>query len=298
MFEAPASARLVPFDGSFAIAQAPTAPPAGAAIPKKSALASEVRRIAEMQRILYADDRHAVLLVFQAMDAAGKDGTIRAVLTGVNPAGCQVTSFGPPSSIELDHDFLWRTTRKLPERGRIGVFNRSYYEEVLIVRVHPEILAGQRLPAVPAGPELFAQRFESIRTHETHLARNGVVVLKFFLHVSRDEQRRRFLSRLRTPRKHWKFAASDVAEAGHWAEYMAAYEDALNATSRPSAPWYAIPADNKPYMRWQVAAIVADAIESLGLKYPAPDAGRKAEIERMKRKLTAAARAADGRQAG
>jgi PPK2 family polyphosphate:nucleotide phosphotransferase len=293
MFEAPSSDWLVPYDGSFDIAAAPTAAVGMAAPPKKAGLAAQVRRIAEAQRVLYADDRYAVLLIFQAMDAAGKDSTIRAVFSGVNPAGCYVVSFKQPSYVELDHDFLWRTYRQLPTRGKIGVFNRSYYEEVLVVRVHPELLEAQRLPPEALGPDLFPRRYESIREHESHLARNGVVVLKFFLHVSREEQRRRFLSRLRTPRKHWKFSARDVAEAEHWREYMAAYEAALNETSRPWAPWYAIPADHKPFMRWQVASIVAEALTSLGLGYPPPDASRKKELMRLRRQLAARIRRGD-----
>jgi PPK2 family polyphosphate:nucleotide phosphotransferase len=290
MFTAPDNSWLVPADGSFDIAAAPTRADDGTAS-KKAALAAQVRRIAEAQRVLYADNRHAVLLVFQAMDAAGKDSTIRAVFSGVNPAGCHVVSFKQPSTEELDHDFLWRTTRALPERGRIGIFNRSYYEEVLVVRVHPELLTVQHLPRGLAGANVFAQRLESIRAHELHLAHNGVLILKFFLHVSRKEQRRRFLARLRTPRKHWKFSQRDVAEAEHWPAYMAAYEDALNQTSRPWAPWYAIPADDKPFMRRMVATIVADAIESLGLDYPQPSPERQAEIRKLRRALTRAAAA-------
>jgi PPK2 family polyphosphate:nucleotide phosphotransferase len=295
MFEAPANEFLVPFSGGFDIAQSRTAPDPGWQVPKKNGLARQVRRIADRQRVLYAHDRYAVLLIFQAMDAAGKDGTIRAVFSGVNPAGCRVVSFKQPSYHELDHDFLWRTARELPSRGKIGVFNRSYYEEVLIVRVHPELLGQQRLPDMPPQSELFAQRFRSIRDHETHLASNGVVVLKFFLNVSRDEQRRRFLKRLKTPRKHWKFSSRDVIEAEHWPEYMAAYESVLNETSRSWAPWYAIPADDKPFMRWQVATIVAEALESLGLEYPAPDTDQEAELRRLRRVLAAADRQARGR---
>ena len=288
MFEAAPNAFLVPGDGSFRIAAVPTGPGANEALPRKSELNRQVRRIAEAQRILYAHDRYAILLVFQAMDAAGKDGTIRAVLSGVNPAGCRVVSFKQPSALELDHDFLWRTSAELPPRGTIGVFNRSYYEEVLVVRVHPEILDSQRLPPALRGPALFDERFESIREHEAHLARNGTIILKFFLNVSRDEQRARFLARLRNPRKHWKFSERDVAEAEHWPDYMRAYEDALNATSRPWAPWYAIPADNKPYMRYTVATIVADTIESLGLEYPQTSEARRAELRRMRAELEAA----------
>ena len=237
--------------------------------------------------MLFAADSYAVLLVFQAMDAAGKDGTIRAVLSGVNPAGCHVKSFRQPSATELDHDFLWRTAAALPEHGRIGVFNRSYYEEVLVVRVHPELLGPQRLPVELIGPDIWEQRLESIRDHELHLARNGVVILKFFLHVSHAEQRKRFLQRLEKPRKHWKFSASDVAESAHWPAYMAAYEAALNATSRPWAPWYCIPADDKPFMRYQIARIVADSMEGLDLRYPETDAASAAELEACRARLLA-----------
>lgn len=289
MFKAPDNRWLVPHDGSFRIEAAPTAPTDVESGPKKAQLATQVSRIAESQRILYADNRYGVLLVFQAMDAAGKDSTIRAVFSGVNPAGCHVTSFKQPSTIELEHDFLWRTAKALPERGRIGIFNRSYYEEVLVVRVHPQLLKAQHLPDDPTGGDIFAHRYESIRAHELHLARNGVLILKFFLNVSRAEQRQRFLSRLRTPRKHWKFSASDVAEAEHWPEYMSAYQDALNETSRPWAPWFSIPADDKPYMRLQVATIVADAMEGLGLEYPRVSPDRRAEIRRLRAELTAAA---------
>ncbi len=270
MFEAPHGPYLVPFDGSFRVAAAPTSPPADAPGEKrcKELLAERVEELDELQRTLYADDRWSVLLVFQAMDAAGKDGTIRAVLTGVDPAGFQVFSFKKPSAEELDHDFLWRTARRLPERGRIGVFNRSYYEEVLVVRVHPEFLGAQRLPVVPAGDELWHQRFDSIRDHEMHLARSGVAVIKIWLNVSREEQRRRFLARIDEPEKNWKFAAADVRESERWVDYMRAYEEALAVTSRPWAPWYAIPADDKAWMRLQVAEVLVAALRSLDLRYP------------------------------
>jgi PPK2 family polyphosphate:nucleotide phosphotransferase len=234
---------------------------------------------------LYAHDRYALLLVFQAMDAAGKDGTIRAVLSGVNPAGCHVTSFKVPSAEELDHDFLWRTTRNLPERGRIGVFNRSYYEEVLVVRVHPEFLGAQRLPNGVNNRNFWQWRYESIREHEQHLARNGTVILKFFLNVSKDEQRKRFLSRLEEPEKHWKFSEKDVAEREHWDQYMAAYEEALNETSRPWAPWYAIPADNKDFMRLTVAEIISDTLKALELSYPRPDPQALSRFNEMRAML-------------
>lgn len=277
----------VPFNGSFKVARAATAPPRG--VPDKPArkarLAGLVEEMAELQKILYAHDHRSLLLIFQAMDAAGKDSTIRAVLSGVDPAGCQVTSFKQPSATELDHDFLWRTTLALPERGRIGVFNRSYYEEVLAVRVHPEYLRNQRLPTPPPLPELWEQRYESIREHEKHLARNGTVILKFWLHVSPEEQRQRFLARLDEPEKNWKFNSGDIGERTHWRAYMAAYQDALNATSRPHAPWYAIPADSKSYMRMAVAEIVVDTLKAMDLHYPVLDAAEQARFAEMRRVL-------------
>jgi PPK2 family polyphosphate:nucleotide phosphotransferase len=234
----------------------------------KKRLGKLVDEFDDLQRRLYAADKHSVLLVFQAMDAAGKDSTIRAVMSGIDPTGCQVFSFKQPSSNELDHDFLWRTAKSLPQRGRIGVFNRSYYEEVLVVRVHPEYLGGQKLPRQISLGELWQERFESIRDHEKHLARNGTVILKFWLNVSQDEQHKRFLSRLDDQRKNWKFSAGDVAESNLWPDYMSAYEQALNATSRPWAPWYAIPADDKPYMRLQVIETIVNTLKNLDLQYP------------------------------
>lgn len=268
MFSADDHRYLVPFDGSFRIKDARCQPSTSDLVKKtlRAELKRSVKHLDDLQRRLYAADTISLLLVFQAMDAAGKDGTIRAVLSGINPAGCQVSSFKKPSAAELDHDFLWRTTRKLPERGRIGVFNRSYYEEVLIVRVHSAILDGQRLPW--RSDKIWSERLESIRDHEKHLARNGTVILKFWLNVSRDEQKKRFLARLDEPEKNWKFAAGDVRERGHWDRYMQAYEAALAATSRPWAPWYAIPADNKHYMRASVAEIIEKTMISLDLKYP------------------------------
>ena len=279
---------LVPFDGSFRVADAPTEPSKKAPGKKEAEeeLEDAVKRIARMQRRLYAADNHALLLMFQAMDAAGKDGTIRAVLTGVDPAGCQVYSFKAPSHEELDHDFLWRTAQRLPERGRIGVFNRSWYEEVLVVRVHPEILGGQRLPSYDPAT-IWAERHESIRDFERHLARNGTVILKFWLNVSRAEQKKRFLARLEEPDKNWKFDVRDVEERRHWEAYMAAYEDALNATSRPWAPWYAIPADDKPVMRLTVAKIVAKTLEDLGLDFPEVHEAERARLERVRKALEA-----------
>ena len=266
----PDSSFTVPFDGSFAIAQSDTEPPAD--VDGNKALEKElsecVEQISELQRKLFADDRYALLLVFQAMDAAGKDGTIRAVMSGVNPAGCQVYSFKSPSDEELEHDWLWRTSKRLPERGRIGIFNRSYYEEVLAVKVHPEYLAKQRLPSEAQSDEIWQERFESIRQHEKHLSRNGTVVMKFWLNVSKQEQKKRFLKRLTTPEKYWKFSNSDLATRSRWDDYMQSYEALLNETSRKHAPWYAIPADNKRFMRLSVARTVRDALQALPLQYP------------------------------
>ena len=287
MFEAVDSPYLVPFKGSFKIHKAATTPPKGT--PKKKELeeklAGKIAELSELQDILYAFDQHSVLLIFQAMDAAGKDGTIRAVFSGVNPAGCQVYSFKAPSLEELDHDFLWRTARCLPERGRIGIFNRSYYEETLVVRVHPEYLKAQNLPNHVDLDKLWAQRFESIRDHERHLARNGVIVLKFFLHVSKEEQRQRFLSRLDEPQKNWKFNSGDVKERAYFQQYMEAYEEVLAATSRPWAPWYCIPADDKRYLRWQVAKVLVESLERLNLHYPEVTPDEKARFDEMRRLL-------------
>jgi PPK2 family polyphosphate:nucleotide phosphotransferase len=284
MHEPPDSPYLVPFDGSFRVADAPTRPPSDAPHKKerRKRLAHLVGELDALQRVLYANDRHAVLLVFQAMDAAGKDGTIRAVLSGVNPAGCQVMSFKQPSSEELDHDFLWRTARRLPERGRIGVFNRSYYEEVLVVRVHPGYLDAQRLPKSPGLDELWRTRYGSIRDHEKHLARNGTLVLKFWLNVSREEQRERFIKRIDEPEKNWKFSVGDVKERAHWDHYMLAYEEALAATSRSWAPWYAIPADSKSYARMCVAEIVVHALKLLALDYPKLDPAERKDLLEMR----------------
>ncbi|MDJ0909735.1 MAG: polyphosphate kinase 2 family protein [Woeseiaceae bacterium] len=272
MFEAPASPYLVPFDGSFRIADASTTAVTDGHHHQGTHRKTATDHLRQLQRVLAAGDRHAVLLVFQAMDAAGKDSTIRAVMRGVDPSGCQVYSFKKPSSKDLDHDFLWRTTRCLPERGRIGIFNRSHYEEVLVVRVHPQILASQKLPGEVNLETIWDERLKSIREQEEHLARNGTVILKFFLNVSRDEQKRRFLARLDDPNKMWKFEPRDVVERRHWDDYMHAYEEALNATSRPWAPWYSIPADNKRYMRARVAEVLIATLRSIGLRYPEPSA--------------------------
>lgn len=251
-------------------------------------LARQVARTSELQDMLYAGDRHALLLIFQAMDAAGKDGAIKHVLSGVNPQGCQVSSFKQPSTEELDHDFLWRTALRLPERGRIGVFNRSYYEEVLVVRVHPEYLGAQRLPVADAGrKEFWAQRLHSIREHEAHLHRQGTVVVKFFLHVSKDEQRRRFLDRIDHPDKNWKFSIGDVEERQHWDAYMHAYEQALAATSTRDSPWYVVPADDKSNARLIISSVVNHTLESLGLAYPTLDRRRVAELKAARRLLKA-----------
>lgn len=281
---------LVPFDGTFRTAKARTAPPknAPAKAARKAELATLLDRLDELQRRLYADHRWAVLAVFQAMDAAGKDGTIRAVFTGVDPAGCQVTSFKAPSAEELAHDFLWRTARKLPSRGHIGIFNRSHYEEVLVVRVHPEFLDGQGLPNRPGKlDQLFDQRLESIVEHERHLARNGTAVVKIWLNVSPEEQRARFLARLDEPEKNWKFSVRDVEERTHWAAYMNAYQEALRATSKPWAPWYAIPADSKSFARTEVARIMVATLEKLDPHYPTVDEAERARFDEMRMRLDA-----------
>lgn len=281
LFEPVDSPYLVPFDGSFKVSKAPTRPPKEQRDKdeNKHDLGRAIKRIRKRQRKLLADDRYALLLVFQAMDAAGKDGTIRAVMTGINPAGCQVYSFKKPSAEELDHDFLWRIYRCLPERGRIGIFNRSHYEEVLAVRVHPEFLDGQRLPRIPDSlDELWAERLQSIRNVERHLARNGTVILKFWLNVSKDEQRRRFVDRIDEPASNWKFNSGDIAARKLWPRYMKAYQEALNGTSRAWAPWYAIPADNKPYMRRVVAEIVARTLKRLDIDFPVVSEEDRAEM--------------------
>jgi PPK2 family polyphosphate:nucleotide phosphotransferase len=244
----------------------------------KAILAQGVERLAELQERLYASDQWGMLLVFQAMDAAGKDGTIKHVLSGVNPQGCQVTSFKQPSAEELDHDFLWRTQRHAPERGRIGIFNRSYYEEVLVVRVHPQILARQRIPPRLVGRNVWDERLEDIAAYERYLARNGFAILKFFLNVSRKEQRRRFLERLDQPEKHWKFSSADVRERAHWKGYMQAYEEAIRATATEHAPWYVVPADEKWFTRLVVAAAVVDALERLDLSFPKVSDAQREEL--------------------
>ena len=286
MFIPPESRWSIPFDGSFEVRAHPTAPLADPPAKKelRRQLNEVIKDIDDLQYRLFAEDSRSLLLIFQALDAAGKDSTIRAVFRGVNPAGLQVTAFGEPSDLDLDHDFLWRTTRMLPQRGRLGVFNRSYYEEVLVVRVHPELLEKQHLPHVDSGG-VWQQRMESIVEHERHLARNGTVILKFFLNISRDEQKARFMRRLDRPDKHWKFAISDVRERGFWNEYMSAYGEAIRSTTRSHAPWYAIPADNKPYMRWVVADIVRDALARLDLRNPEPSLADLAMFDEMRQRL-------------
>jgi PPK2 family polyphosphate:nucleotide phosphotransferase len=249
-------------------------------------LAAQVTRTSELQDILYAANQYALLLVFQAMDAAGKDGAIKHVMSGVNPTGCEVTSFKQPSHEELNHDFLWRTTRRLPERGRIGIFNRSYYEEVLVVRVHPELLERQGLPATLLDRDkIWQQRYRSIRDFETHATRNGSKIVKFFLHVSKEEQRRRFIDRIDHPAKNWKFSLADVAERAHWEQYMAAYEACLAATSTTAAPWYIVPADDKRAARLIISRIINRTLESLGLKYPVLGRRRQEELRAARRLL-------------
>jgi PPK2 family polyphosphate:nucleotide phosphotransferase len=251
----------------------------------REALADGVEELAALQDMLYAQDRWAVLLIFQAMDAAGKDGAIKHVMSGVNPQGCQVFAFKTPTSEELDHDYLWRCLKSLPERGRIGIFNRSYYEETLVVRVHPEILERQKLPSSLVTGDIWAQRFEDIRAIERYLTRNGVLIRKFFLHVSKEEQRKRFLERIDDPDKNWKFSARDAGERAFWDAYMAAYEDMIRNTATPDAPWHVVPADNKWFTRVVVAATVIEALASLDLAYPALDAARHAELVAAKEAL-------------
>ena len=234
----------------------------------QEALAEGVKVLAELQDKLYAQDRWGVLLIFQAMDAAGKDGAIKHVMSGINPQGCQVYSFKAPTSDDLDHDYMWRCQKCLPERGRIGIFNRSYYEETLVVRVHPEYLAKQKLPAELVTKDIWQERFQDIRAFERYLSRNGILVRKFFLHVSKKEQKRRFLARVENPEKNWKFSAADMSERGFWEDYQEAYQDMIRNTATKNAPWYVVPADNKWFTRIVVAAAVIDALDSLDLDYP------------------------------
>ena len=275
-------------DGKFSIKACSTKPPAN--VPDddscRALLTQHVSHIARQQRKLYASKTWAVLMIFQAMDAAGKDGTIRAVLSGVDPTGCDVSAFKTPTSEELGHDFLWRTSKRLPERGTIGIFNRSYYEEVLVSRVHPEFVAREAIPRAPLkAEELFQERYESIVDHEKHLARNGVAVVKFFLHVSKAEQKKRFLARIDDEDANWKFTESDLLERGHWNEYQKAYEQMIQKTSHAWAPWYAIPADNKHFMRLQVAQIIQGTLESLKLEWPEVPKEKARRLGTLRKKL-------------
>jgi PPK2 family polyphosphate:nucleotide phosphotransferase len=244
-----------------------------------------VKLLAKMQEKLYAQDRWSLLLIFQAMDAAGKDGAIKHVMSGINPQGCQVFSFKAPSSEEMDHDFLWRTSRCLPERGRIGIFNRSYYEEVLVVRVHQELLNRQKLPPELVTKDIWEERFEDINAHERYLSRNGIAICKFFLNVSKEEQKNRFLERLDNPDKNWKFSLDDARERGHWDDYMEAYEDMIRHTATDHAPWHVVPADNKWFSRLVVSAAVIDTLERLDLAFPEVDKGKRAELEAARKAL-------------
>jgi PPK2 family polyphosphate:nucleotide phosphotransferase len=256
-----------------------------------------VGRLQKLQEKLYAQDRWGLLLIFQAMDAAGKDGTIKHVMTGINPQGCQVYSFKAPSAEELDHDFLWRTTKCLPERGRIGIFNRSYYEEVLVVRVHPRILEQQRLPQALVTRKIWHERFADINAFERYATRNGIAIRKFFLHVSRGEQKRRFMRRLEDPERNWKFSPADAAARDHWAEYMRAYDDMIRHTSSEHAPWFVVPADNKWFTRLVVAAAVIDAMEDMGLAFPTVDAATRRQLAAAYVALGGTPPAPDGRKA-
>ena len=254
----------------------------------KELLETGIQALAELQDVLYAQDRWSVLLIFQAMDAAGKDGAIKHVMSGVNPQGCQVYSFKSPSAEDLNHDYLWRCMKCLPERGRIGIFNRSYYEETLVVRVHPELLANQKIPQQLITKNIWEERYHDIRQFERYLTRNGVVIRKFFLHVSREEQKKRFLERIDNPAKNWKFSSADARERGFWKEYMEAYEDMISHTATDYAPWYVVPADNKWFTRVVVAAAVIDALASLDLHYPEVTESQRKELGAAKETLLAA----------
>jgi len=251
----------------------------------KNALAEGVQLLSALQDKLYAQDQWAVLLIFQAMDAAGKDGAIKHVMSGVNPQGCEVHSFKAPTSEELDHDYLWRCSKRIPERGQIGIFNRSYYEETLIARVHPEILPKQKIPRRLITKHIWKERFEDIRAFERYLSRNGVLVRKFFLHVSKEEQKKRFLERLDTPEKNWKFSTSDVNERQRWSDYQRAYEETIRHTATKESPWYVVPADNKWFTRVVVAAAVIDALDSLNLAYPEVSTAQRKELAVARQKL-------------
>ena len=252
----------------------------------KEQLQKDIKRMEELQAMLYAQDRWSLLLIFQALDAAGKDGTIKHVMSGVNPEGCQVHSFKAPSDTELQHDFLWRTTRHLPERGHIGIFNRSYYEELLVVRVHPKVLEGELLPPSLVTKDIWKERFEDIHAFERHMARNGTVIRKFFLHLSKKEQKKRFLARLDEPEKHWKFSEADIHEREYWDDYQDAFEDTIRHTSSKHAPWYVVPADNKWYTHLVVAAAIVETLEDLKLSYPKVDAAKLKEIAAARKLLS------------
>jgi len=251
----------------------------------KGLLEKSVAHIEELQDKLYAQDRWCLLLIFQAMDAAGKDGAIKHVMSGINPQGCQVYSFKAPSNEELDHDYLWRTTRNLPERGRIGIFNRSYYEEVLVVRVHPDVLEHEKVPAELRSKDIWKERFQDICSFERYLSRNGTVIRKFFLNVSKKEQKRRFLARLEEPEKNWKFSTEDVREREHWDDYMQAYEDMIRNTATKHAPWYVVPADNKWFTRLVVAASIVETLDGLKLSYPEVDPQKRKELQAARKAL-------------
>ena len=253
----------------------------------KEALQTGVEALSELQGRLYAQDRWSVLLIFQAMDAAGKDGTIKHVMSGVNPQGCEVSSFKSPTSDDLEHDYLWRCQKRLPERGRIGIFNRSYYEETLVVRVHPEYLAGQKLPEKCVTKHIWEERFQDIRAFERYLRRNGTIVLKFFLHVSKEEQQKRFLERIELPEKNWKFSSADMKERGFWDDYQAAYEETIRETATKDAPWHVVPADNKWFTRVVVASAIIDALDSLDLKYPKVSEAKLEDLAAAKKLLLA-----------
>jgi PPK2 family polyphosphate:nucleotide phosphotransferase len=248
-------------------------------------LAHDIERLSELQQKLYAQDRWALLVVLQALDAAGKDGTVKHVMSGVNPEGCDVASFKTPTPEELDHDYLWRTTLRLPERGRIGIFNRSYYEDVLILRVHPELIETNKLPPSLVSGKIWKERYEDINAYERHLARNGTVILKFFLHLSREEQLRRFLDRLDSPDKNWKFSLADVRERAYWKKYQKAYEEAIRTTASRRAPWYVVPADHKWFSRLVVAAAIVEQLEALHLAYPVVDKDKRRELAAAKETL-------------
>ena len=293
MFEAVNNEYLIKNNSGFKVSEALTIEDESRLSKKKlkDELKDLTKELGELQHQLYAEDRRAILCVFQAMDAAGKDSTIRAVFNRVNPTGCHVSSFKKPSSLELEHDFLWRSTTRLPERGQIGIFNRSYYEEGLVVRVHPEFLRYQRLPNLPnelnekSLADFWKNRYESFNDFEKHLARNGTLVLKFWLNVSKEEQKNRFLSRLDEPEKHWKFSSSDLKERGYWDDYMDAYQELLTHTTKPWAPWHAIPADNKLYMRVQVAKIIVANLKAMDPQYPVADQKEVDQFDEMRSAL-------------